>query len=252
MAEYEFSRRLHKRTKEEEEAIAEAAELQMRRWLLSESIKERLEHEMEEDKFSKTIHPYIAISRQAGAGGDEIATLVGKKLGWNVLSKELLTFMAERYCLPRDMLEFLDETTANWMHEYFGKWLDRQAIRQEEYVHHLGVIVLIATQKESAVLVGRGAHYFLPPKRGIAVRVVASEEYRVKHTMEVKGLDRDEALKFIEEAEKGRAEFVQRYYHRDVNDISAYDLVVNPERLGRENAAELIVKTFNDWQAGKE
>lgn len=248
MADYEFSRRLHKRSKEEEEAIAEAAEQQMRRWLLREGIKERLEHE-EVEEFSRTIHPYISISRESGAGGDEIATLVGEKLGWNVLSKELLTFMSERYCLPRDMLEFLDETTANWMHEYFGKWLDRQAIRQEEYVHHLGVIVLIAVQKESAVLVGRGAHYFLPPNRGLTVRVVASEEYRVKHIMEARGIEREEALKFMREAEEGREEFVRRYYHRDVSDISAYDLVVNPERIGQQNAADLIVQAYENWSA---
>ena len=125
---------MKERTREEREAIAEAAERQMRRWLLMHDIDQRLERERTAEELAKRLGPYLALSREAGCGGSEIARLVGQELGWDVLDQGLLDFMAERYHLPRDILEFVDETTANWMHEIFGSWLDRHVVSQETYV----------------------------------------------------------------------------------------------------------------------
>src|SRR5262245_2625419 len=119
-------------TRGEREAIAESAERQMRRSLLMHQIDERKEQEVSLENVRR-FGPYIAVSRQAGAGGGRIARLVAEQLGWEVLDKELLDFMAERYRVPRDLLEFVDEATANWMHETFGSWLDRQVVTQDAY-----------------------------------------------------------------------------------------------------------------------
>ena len=54
---------------------------------------------------------YITFSREAGAGGSEIAAMVGRKLGWEVLDKNLLDQVADRFQLSRPMLELVDETS---------------------------------------------------------------------------------------------------------------------------------------------
>ena len=128
----------------------------MRSWALGLEVKDRLEHAAAVKQLPKEIHTYISISREAGAGGGEIANRLGQKLGWQVLDKELLDYMAEHYKMPRDLLDFVDESTSNWFHEVFGNWLDSHLVTQSEYVSRLGRIVLIAARHEHAVFVGRG------------------------------------------------------------------------------------------------
>ncbi|MBI3468471.1 MAG: cytidylate kinase-like family protein [Planctomycetes bacterium] len=237
---------MKERTREEQEAVAEAAERQMRRWLLMHDIEQRLERERTAEELSNRLGPYIAISRQAGCGGGQIARLVAEKLGWELLDKKLLDFMAERYHLPRDILEFVDETTANWLHEIFGNWLDRCVVTQEEYVDHLGKIVLLAAQHGKVVFVGRGAQFVLPRDRGLAVRIIAPVPYRIEQTMRNRSLSRDQAKRSVDEADRGRAEFVRRYFLHDAADPLLYDLAINVERLGPQGAASLIVGCFRE------
>jgi hypothetical protein len=59
----------------------------------------------------------------------------------------------------------VDETTTSWLLDTFGKWLDRQLVTESEYLTHLGQLVLLAAQSQSAIFVGRGAHFFLPRER---------------------------------------------------------------------------------------
>lgn len=232
------------RTREEQEAIAEAAERQMQRLLLGRSIDERLEHERAEELAEK-LGPYIAISREAGAGGGDIGRLVGEKLGWEVLDKEILDLMAERFRLPRDVLELVDERTANWVHEAFANWLEKQGVTQIEFVDHLGKILLLAARKGKVIFVGRGAQFFLPRDKGLAVRIMAPEDYRVERAMRRLSLTHDAAKRWVDETDQGRRDLIRRYFHHDVADPKLYDLVINVAKIGPAGAVNLIVEAFN-------
>jgi cytidylate kinase len=233
-------------TQEERAAIAQAAERQMRRWTFQCEMCERLARQErqahEEDAWAQQVGPYVAISRESGAGGGEIAELVGAQLGWEVLDRTLLDYMADRFKMPRGMLEYLDETTASALHEVFAKWIDRRTVSQEEYVVHLGKIILLAAQHGEVVFVGRGAQLFLPRENGIAVRCVAAHPSRVERTMSRRNLGRDEATRFVDQTDQGRRDFVRRYFHHDVADPHEYDLVVNVDRVGLQGAVALIVE----------
>lgn len=235
------------RSRSKREAVAEAAERQMRRWLLMEQIDERRQHECSLEDMANRLGPYIAISRESGCGGAYIARLVGAKLRWEVLDKELLDFMAERYGLPRDLLEFVDETTSNWLHESFGIWLDRRLVSQDEYVDHLGKIVLMAARHGKVVLVGRGAQFLLPRHGGLAVRIIAPPRYRIEQIMQRRGLSRQKAERFTEESDRGRSGFVRQYFNQDVTNPNLYDIVLNVEQFGPEVVAKLIVEAFEEW-----
>jgi len=196
---------------------------------------------------SARIGPYLTISREEGAGASEIAKRVGDSLGWEVLDRELLDFMAEHYHLPRNVLEFVDETTANWLHEAFSNLIDRRVISQQTYVKRLGHIVLLAAYHGKVVLVGRGAQFLLPPDRGLTVRILAPEKYRIEQIMQRHGMTSEVARKFIEERERGRRDFVSRYFHQDHANPHLYDLVVNVAKYGPVATAELIVAAVRCW-----
>ena len=54
------------------------------------------------------VQAYVAISREEGAGGSEIAQLVGKELGWDVLDKNLLDIPTTEISSSRVQLTVFD------------------------------------------------------------------------------------------------------------------------------------------------
>jgi hypothetical protein len=220
--------------------LSAAAERQMRTWTLQMESERRLERAGTAAP-QQLIHPYVALSREAGVDGGEIAKSIASKLGWKLLDRELLDYMAEHYHWSRVALEYVDERTASWFHEIFGKWLDEQLVSQAEYVSSLGRLILLAAQHESTVFVGRGAQFLLPEESGLSVRVVAPKKQRIARIMERRQCDRQDAEKFIDETDTGRADFVRRYFHHDVADAHLYDLVINLEHSSREAVGDFIL-----------
>ncbi len=231
---------MKEQTREEPRVLA-AAERQMQAWVLNQEIEDRSIRARELQDLDARIQPYVAISREVGAGGSEIAQLVGRKLGWEVLDKNLVDLVAERFHLSRPMLQMVDERRFNWVHDVLGTWMDRKIIPAEKYVTHLCHVILAAARSASLVLVGRGAQFLLPRDKGLAVRIIAPQKHRVDQVVRSQGTSPGDARRLVEQRDQDRREFVQRYFHHDIDDPHLYDLVINVERLGVAGAAEQIV-----------
>jgi len=228
----------------EEPRILAAAERQMRAWSLAQEVTEGAARSHRLDQPHGRLGNYITISREAGAGGSAIGDAVGQRLGWEVLDKNLLDCVAERFHLSRPMLEMVDETQSNWVYDVFGPWLDHQIITHEKYMTHLARIVVAAARRGNVVLVGRGGQFLLPRDRGLAVRIVASEKYRVRRLMEKFAIEEVQARQLLTTLDRGRREFVSRFFHRDLSDPHLYDLVINVEFLGPETVVEQILAAW--------
>ena len=94
--------------------VARAADRQVYRWIREGEVLQRLRRAADQPQVEDCIRPYITLSREVGSRSAEVAQRLGLRLNFQVLDKELLEFMAEHYHLPRQMLEVVDETTANW------------------------------------------------------------------------------------------------------------------------------------------
>ena len=233
----------------EDPKIVAAAERRMHAWVMTEAAAAQSVGERRIDQPHRPrLGQYITISREAGAGGSEIAELVGRKLGWEVLDKNLLDRVADRFRLPRPMLELVDETTANWAYDILGAWMDRKIIPHEKYVVHLSQVVLAAARRGNVVFVGRGAQFMLPRDQGMAVRLIAPEKYRLERLVSQTGMSEAAARQFITETDRGRRDFVERFFHRDIAGPHLYDLVINVEHLGSAGAAECIAAAYRRKQ----
>lgn len=224
--------------------LTAAAQRRLERWLLSPDLKDHMEHAKTSRKKKTVTGPYIAVSREAGSGGTEIAMEVARRLGFDVLDKELLDFMANRYKLPRDMLDVVDETRANWFHDVLGGFFDSRLVSQDAYVAHLQRLVYLAALHGNVVFVGRAAHFILPRQSGLAVRIIAPKPQRVEYVLQRRNLQPETAARLVDDLDGARAEFCRRHFHRDVRDPMEYDLVINTGRVSVEAAAELIVEAF--------
>ncbi len=193
------------------------------------------------DQAAQATRIFVAIARQAGAGGSEIAGLVGRQLGWEVYDQNRRDLIAERFHEPRLVLDFVDETRSNWVYDVLGTWGDNQIVPQDKFVLHLKRIVATVARDGKSVFVGRGAQFLLPRPRVLAVWITAPLNFRVERIMVEKRKSEGDARQFIRDADEGRREFVKRYFHRDIHDPLLYDLVINVQYLGTAQAVEQIV-----------
>lgn len=184
---------------------------------------------------------YVAISRQAGAGGEAVARAVGAALGWRVLDRELLDFLAEQVRESPEALQLLDETAASWFDQSIFNLMRPHLLSQDEYVARMVRLVLLAVSQRPAVVVGRGAHLFLPRSWGLAVRLVAPLKARVARVEEEQGLDHRAAERWVATTDRNREAFVRRHFQQDPADPAVFDLVLNTDAFGLERAAEVIV-----------
>ncbi len=229
----------------EEPKIVAAAERQMHAWAMSAEIQDRQAVRQSETGSAKPEVSYIAISREAGTGGSEIAQALGLRLGWEVFDHSLLSYVAERFRFCRRMLDLVDETPSNWVYDVLGTWMDQSIVPHERYALCLARVISAVARRGPAVFVGRGAQFFLPRERTLAVRLIASLPYRIRQMMERTGLGEKAARRRVAEIDNGRREFVQRYFRRDIADPSHYDLVLDVERLGRDGAVEDILAALH-------
>jgi len=225
------------------------AQQRMKRWVVSPSLEKYLKSGDSPALRAERFGPYICLSREPGSGGAELARLLGERLGWDVLDRELLDFMAEQYRVPRDVLEFVDETKANWIHNTLGSWFNTNVVTHEKFISQLKRILLLAGMHGRVVIVGRGAHCILPRRPGLAVRVIAPLERRILAMAERNGISEREAKKLIHDIETGRRDFGRRYFQNDIHDPHSFDLVLNFDLITIPVAADLIVDLFTKRHA---
>jgi cytidylate kinase len=221
--------------------ILAAAERQMHAWSLDNELKDRATRKTAEGQPTRQEVRFITLSREAGAGGSRIARGVGERLGWEVLDKNLLDQVADRFRLPRLMLDLVDETRTNWVFDVLGTWMDHKVVPHEKYVACLTRVIGTLIRRGHIVVVGRGAQFLLPRPEVLAVRLVASPKYRIQKIMEQMGRTENAARRFVAEVDEGRREFVERFFHRDIADPHHYDLVLNVERCGEAGAVHEIL-----------
>lgn len=219
------------------------AERNIRRWLLNQEVRERLENRNVEEN----VGPYLTVSREHGAGGSEIAHRVGEILGWQVLDAQMLDYMAEKYGTPRNLLEFVDEKQVSWLGSMFSSWAGKQGLTQETYVHRISQLMLLAAHHGRVIIVGRGGRFILPRERGLSVRILAPLDFRAKQIMFQQGIQYTKATQLVQRIDRERRSFQQKYFHHNSADPHEYDWVLNVEKLSRQDAAELIVSSVRCW-----
>ena len=190
----------------------------------------------------------IALSREAGTGGTDVAREVGPMLGWPVYDHELLERIALDAGIRASLLESVDERRGSWLKEAFDGLFGVPYVSEPAYVHHLVATVLGLGAHGECVIVGRGAAFILPAASTLRVRLVAPVWHRTATLSQRLGIDKSEARKKILAMDKERAGFVRDYFRHDPRDPHYYDLVLNTARYSADECAELIVKGLQRWK----
>ena len=225
------------------ESVKQKAEDSVRKWLTAEHTRDRLA----KGSVKNCVGPYITLSRETAAGGSEIARMVAHKLGWDLLDAAIVDYMVSKYGTPRSLVEFADEKQTTWMEDLFTSWIEGQGFTQATYVHRLSRLFLIAAHHGNVVIVGRGANFILPREPGLSIRIVAPLSFRVEQAILQQGISAKDARKRVEESDRQRETFVREHFHHKAADPHMYDLVINVEKLGQQDAVNIIVDATRQW-----
>lgn len=197
---------------------------------------------------SSRVGPCLLISREAGAGGSEIGRRSAEVLGWRLLDKSILDQLSSQYGTSRIVLDMVDERKVSWLADIFHGWIEGHGFSQLAYVHRLHGFFQAAATRGDVVIVGRGARFILPRCSSFSVRIVAPLPKRIERVRSSMDLSDYDARIYIDNRDKQRTAFLERYFHHDVTNPDVHDLVINTEQLGIEGATETLLAGFRLWQ----
>jgi hypothetical protein len=180
--------------------------------------------------------PVVALSRLPGALGEELAQRLCTDLQYDLFDHELIHRIASSAHLSDHLVAALDEKGRSFLTEWLAELVQQQHLSPYGYFHHLTRVVGALAFRGGAVIVGRGAHLILRSGEALRVLVAASLSARVAAVAAQGGIDRGEARRRIEAAERQRRAFLRQYFNAELGDASGFDLVVNPHTLGIEGA----------------
>jgi cytidylate kinase len=196
----------------------------------------------------------VCISHTAGAGAAEVAPLVAERLGFRLVDEGIVAAAAARENLSVEDVASVESRrplVARILREFargggseiaglvatdaFGSDLDerhRQLIR--EVVHETAA-------EGNVVIVSHAASIGLAGRDGLLrVLVTASDRTRARR---LSGVDWDprEGERAVKREDEARADYLKRFYDVGRELPTHYDVVVNTDGLGPDEAAAVIV-----------
>ena len=197
-------------------------------------------------------HPAITVSRQTGAGGKPIAASLAEYLQrhgpktqrpWTVFDKNLVEQVLADHKLPREIARYMPEDKISQI-SYMVEELLGLHPSSWTLLHQTIETILHLAQIGNVILVGRAANVVTTGLEHVFhVRLVGSEEKRVKLVEDYYSLGHKAAVAFMRKEDRARERFVKKHFGKDINDPLLYDLTINTDRVSFEEATRLIGET---------
>lgn len=205
--------------------------------------------ESEEQRKHRMIFPCIAVSREPGAGANTVCEKALDILqsrtkepdeNWAYFNRKLLEKVLEDSNLPRVISEYLSEDKYSHFNDAVSELL---GIRPSEWtiLQRTTETVLQLARMGKVIIVGRGSVLITSKlSNAFHLRIVAPLENRIEHTIKKRSINRIEAVKMLEKESEARKKYVRSHFHRDIDDPSLYNLIVNTGKFTYDESAEII------------
>ena len=192
--------------------------------------------------------PVITISRQHGCNGSAFAQVLSEQLGFTTFDAEIVEMIANDSHASSRSVATLDEKGRSELSVLLDEAIGYPGLSSVSYFRSLKRVLYTIALHGNAIIIGRGAGMLLPPHKRIALRLVAPLKDRVKHIIAMNECTEKRALSEITKTEHERAQFVSKYFKKNIDDSSLYDAVINTAVVKPDGIVE-IVKTIHDHHA---
>jgi cytidylate kinase len=176
----------------------------------------------------------ITLSRQMGAGAEEIVEFICKELGFIAMDKNRIGDAVAEYGFQFASLEKYDETKPS-----FWDFISRERYK---FFHAVQIAICDLARNGNVVIIGRGGFMLLRDIPGVLrVRIIAPFEVRVRNMAQT-GKSREEIESILKNRDRESGGFLRHHYQADWNDPALYDMVINTEKTPYANVARLIIE----------
>ena len=195
----------------------------------------------------------ITVAHQSGSGGTQLASLIARKFGWELLEYHLVDRIARIAVLGIACTTQSDEQAARWWRRLRHAGMDTLAcssnasLRELSYVdknfvHALATqLIQVAADFGECVVVGHGAQCLLRGREGVFHILAYAPINERLRALQARWPEHCDILALLTHMDSQRAEYVRQYYGKDWLDPMFYDLCVNTV-IGLDRAATLITE----------
>jgi len=164
----------------------------------------------------------IAISREMGSGGYEVAAEAAKALGFTYVDREILLLAARAHAVPEEKItDVADRHLSLW--ERFDE-------EKRRYLTFIEAAYYSFAEKGNLVTAGRGGPFFLRNvSHALKVRIMAPFEVRVRRIMEREKLTHKAAASKVRDYDREMAGRIDYLFGLDWTSPENYDIVINTE-----------------------
>lgn len=198
----------------------------------------------------------VSIARELGAGGATVGEAVAAALGASLLDeRSIIETLAAREGLPRDYVAQKVERAPSTAERLIADLAAATAmlpvladVRQTDDLIIGGVrdLVIERARQGHVVVIGHGGVSLLGWRpanvRVLALLLRAGRAWRVEQLARRLAIARDEAERRIARVDAARAHYQRHYFDADIYDSRQYDLVLNSETLGLDEATAISVR----------
>lgn len=185
--------------------------------------------------------PLVAMTREMGSLGKDVAAAVAERVGKQVVHHEMIDNLASKMRLRKShVIRFLEGKA--------GIWERLTTDKTSLSIYTADETFALAENDQVAVIRGWGsAHLLRPVPHVLSVRVCAPREVRVKRMMErLNTDDRNFVVNEIGLAEEAHGAITRRHFGINWQDPEQYDLVLNTERLTIDECTDEVMTLLDD------
>jgi len=185
--------------------------------------------------------PLIAMTREMGSLGEQVAAAVSERLCKETVHQEFTDNLANKMRLRKShVIRFLDGKASMWER----LTTDKTSLS----IYTADETFRLAENDHVGVIRGWGAaHLLRPVPHVIGVRVCAPIELRVKRMMErLNTADHDFVAHEIRVSDEAHGAIIRRHFGINWRDPEQYDIVLNTERLTVKECVDEIMDLLDD------
>ena len=175
------------------------------------------------------------------------ADILAKKIGYRVIDREILEHVAKDKKLSEQTVAFFNEQYLDIITEYLSWIAGEKAFAKSESTHNLFRAILSFATLEPSIFVGRGTYLVLPREQVLAVRFIASDEYRIKRLARILNIKEKEAADKLNQVDKEQRRFFKQVYGKKTITPDEFDMVINYDYIREPQwAAEIVARAFKE------
>lgn len=201
--------------------------------------------------------PVITISRQYGAGGITLGERLAKRLGYRLVSQDMIKEVAAKANVSPDGIYAFERSAGTKLSRLVGKmisgdFIDRLLGDETSYLdekRYVGLVTDIINQlyeEGNVVFIGRGGQYILRElKKAWHILLVADPKYRQEFIRQKYNLSPAQAERVMTKGNQHREQFLRCFVADSPDNPCTYHLTINTAWVSLDRAEEMVLKLMS-------